>query len=117
MRFARLENIIGMKRDSHAMTEANWAALDRAAKAVGCASWRVMLRRIAAGELRVRVATPELDALGKALGASTARVTNSAVGERVEPVAITPDMKRALRVFERRNAQPIARPSEAKAKC
>ncbi len=40
-----------MKRDSHAMTQANWDALERAAKAAGCASWRVMLRKIATGQL------------------------------------------------------------------
>jgi len=42
-----------LKRDSHQMTLTNWAALASIAQANGCASWRVLLRRIAVGELVV----------------------------------------------------------------
>lgn len=40
------------------MTEANWSKLDVIAKREGCASWRVMLRRIATGDIQVAATKP-----------------------------------------------------------
>lgn len=42
-----------MKRESTEMRDSDWTALATIATASGCASWRVLLRRIAVGELVV----------------------------------------------------------------
>lgn len=42
-----------MKRQSTEMREQDWAALTALASSLGCSSWRVLVRRIAVGELDV----------------------------------------------------------------
>lgn len=105
-----------MKRDSHGMTEENWGRLAKVAADAGCASWRVMLRRIAAGEL---IVAPKLhfSAVTVESGEDEPIVPRGTVNVLREPEQVTlqrhAEARRPL-ASRRAGAPPILRPSQSK---
>ena len=95
------------------MSEANWEALASIARAQGCASWRVLLRRIATGDLQV-VATLAPGAV-PVVWERVEQVPPSLRGpdkpgfECSEPESVT--LARHRDLAARRHGAPLAKPS------